>query len=97
MIVKKKIELTVEVEESCLDYVYESIIDGMDFEEGEGIREYEIKDYEELPKLTEEQLNKRFHAASLILAQLSTSQLMIDCTSLARRALKLATCLIIEE
>lgn len=42
MIVKKKIELTIEVEEICLDYVYEFIIDGMDFEEGEGILTYDL-------------------------------------------------------
>lgn len=97
MIVKKKIELTVNVEESCVDYIYQSIIDGMEFNEEEGIVEYEVKDYEEPLKLTKEQLDKRFHSASLILAQLSTSQLNVDYTALARKALKLATILLKEE
>lgn len=97
MIVKKKIELIVNVEESCIDYIYQSIVDGMEFNEEEGIVEYEIKDCEEPLELTKEQLDKRFHTASLILAQLSTSQLNIDYTALARKALKLATCLLREE
>jgi hypothetical protein len=97
MIVRKKIELIVDVEGSGVDYIYQSIIEGMEFNDEEGIIEYEVKDYEEPIKLSKEQLDKRFHAASLILAQLSTSQTMIDYTALARKALKLATCLIREE
>lgn len=97
MIVRKKIELIVDVEESCVDYIHQSIINGMEFNDEEGIVEYEVKDYKEPVKLSKEQLDKRFHAASLILAQLSTSQTMIDYTALARKALKLATILLKEE
>mgnify|MGYP006922190684 FL=1 len=47
MIVRKKIELIVDVEASSVDYIYQSIIEGMEFNDEEGIVEYEVKDYEE--------------------------------------------------
>ena len=97
MIVKKKIELVIEVEETCVEYIIPSIEDGMEFNENEGIIEYTIDDWEESLELSEKQKDKRFHAASLILAQLVKEQPLFDYTALARKSLKLATILLKEE
>jgi hypothetical protein len=90
MIKRKRINIVLDIEEGSEEFVEQSIIDGMEFTENEGIVSVNISDEEEL---SDEELDKQFYAATTIVASLLEGNLQNE-DALVRRAYRIASILI---